>query len=63
MKHLSQKTGKNGKTVVTIELDAGESLIGINQRNYYELGEPLHGDVMAGWPCSGEHPRSKLVLC
>ena len=48
MKTVRETTTKAGKRQVTVELDAGETLIAVKEDAYYELGEPLHGDVLDG---------------
>ena len=46
MKVLKTVT-KGNKTVVTVEINAGDKLIAINDDRYYQLGDPLN-DVVSG---------------
>lgn len=48
MKILSERTVK-GKRRLVVELEPSEDLLAIDQSQFYELGEPLHGDVVGGF--------------
>ena len=48
MKHVRERINKQGKRVVTVELDDGERLMAINPGRYYRTGYPQE-DVVGGY--------------
>lgn len=49
MRVVHEKTLKNGKRHVLVELSRGESIVpAIDRDAHYSLGEPLMGDIYAG---------------
>lgn len=48
MKIISRRTNKQGKEVLTVELDAGEQLCAFRDDRFYRLGEPLSDEVVYG---------------
>jgi hypothetical protein len=47
MKLMTERINKRGKRVVTVELDAGEKLIGIKDGCYYRLGGQIDDIVQS----------------
>ena len=46
MKTIKETLNRAKKRVVTVELDAGETLISIRRDSYYRLGESLYDQVL-----------------
>lgn len=48
MKVIRSTTTKAGKTRLTIEIDAGEQVVGINEDRAYRMVEPMDDVVVFG---------------
>lgn len=53
MKIIGERVDKRGKRIVTVELGKGESVVGIRENSFYDLGEPLNGEVVASHVIAG----------
>lgn len=49
---------KNGKVRVIVEIGAKDKLLAVDPDKFYDLGEPLQGDILAGHIIADAVPAS-----